>query len=194
MSAKTDLRAALRDLPEGFQSVLGATIPAMPSAPSDVDSAIILNGQLAAFLIALFTSLEGLELLEVPLRVSQFVPSLDGLLATSLKESGRNYGDYQISAPVAGQIYAPGTQSIAIEILNGLASLSGAACDLTQMVNGEPVTSRVELQPLEEGSATYINDVDYGIGDILLIFSASFTFQDGSSAVIQKRLVISVIE
>lgn len=191
--SKVWLRSALRDLPEGFQSLLGEKVPAMPSAPSDVDAAIILNGQLAAFLIALFTKLEGLEILEVPLRISQFVPSLDGLLAASLKESGRKYGDFQIAAPVVGQTYAPGAQTVAVEILNSLSQISEVTCELQQIIDGEPNVSRVTLDALEEGSSTFIADVEYFTGELTCVFMVSFLF-DGSSAVITKTISVTVLE
>ena len=128
MTSKDALKIKLKELPPGFTDVLGATMPVLAdiAVPADVDAAIIAQGLLANYLIEIFNRLGGLELLEVPLRIGEFVPALHAMAAVGLEFVGaKDGGEITMIIPTNGAVYYGALTEVRCEVSN----VSGVTVD-----------------------------------------------------------------
>lgn len=84
---KTDLLAALSELPEGIQTKLYTQFPAVPgiSWPTTVDEAIIAQGQLACNLNQVLQAFAGVTPVDLLLHIGQHNPVAKALLLAVLE-------------------------------------------------------------------------------------------------------------
>lgn len=125
MSLKADYITDLRAVPDGLQAFLTTAIPLAPmvATPTTVDSAIIVQGVLAAFLLDVFRPFGGLTPVELLLRIGQHNSVGESLLLTVLEylEDANAQQDFKVVFPEAGQSYAAGVFVITCQVTNGTA-------------------------------------------------------------------------
>jgi len=128
MNSKDALKEKLSQLPTGFEDVLGAVLPSVSEVamPSTEEDAVKVQGRLAAYLLAVFDRLAGLPILEVPLRIGQFVPAQHVLAAVGLEFVGlQEGGEIQMIMPVNGGVYYGAVTEVRCRVSN----VSGVTVD-----------------------------------------------------------------
>jgi len=116
------LAEILADVPEGIRDYLNVEIPAPPEVgmPTDVDSAILVNGICAWYVLELFRPLAGLNLVQIPMYLGQLNTVSGGMLLASLEynEESQAEQDFEISEPIDGSVYSPGELRITATATN----------------------------------------------------------------------------
>lgn len=111
------------DLPDGIKNFLDAEIPEPPtvSLPTDTDTAILVNGICAHYILELFRPLTGLKLINIPLYIGQLNTVNQGMLLAALeyKSESNAQQDFEITAPTAGTAYQPGNLRLSATGKNG---------------------------------------------------------------------------
>jgi hypothetical protein len=117
------LAEILADVHEGIRNYLDAKVPEPPdvSMPTDVDSATLVNGICAWYVLELFRPLAGLKLVQVPMYLGQLNTVYAGLLCASLEydtESDAAH-DFEVIEPTEGTVYYPGDLRVRVKTING---------------------------------------------------------------------------
>jgi hypothetical protein len=110
MSIKDDFLAALdADFPSALNDLLDRTIPNIPTIgwPTEVEDAIIAQGQLASNINVILKQFEGLPVVQMMMHLGQKNRTVQNLLLTSLEYLERGGGDFDIVSPLSGQVFAP---------------------------------------------------------------------------------------
>jgi len=136
MDAKQLLIEALSNaFPEELTAFLSVPVPTCPTAPADVDNAIILTGQLSAYLIQILQAYAGMPALEIFLRAGQKNATLQAIAISGLElDKSPTPHDFRIVSPVDGVTYDTAVCPLIIEITAGLSDFQGA----TVKVDGKP--------------------------------------------------------
>jgi len=113
----------LADLPEGIRDYLDAEVPEPPevSMPTDVDSAILVNGVCAWYVLELFRPLAGLKLVQIPMFLGQLNTVNGGMLLASLEydETSQAEQNFKVIQPQEGGTYYPGNVRLQAQCQNG---------------------------------------------------------------------------
>ena len=126
---KDILKQALNELPAGFAELLETAV--MPTAeeittPASVEEALMACGKTARYLNAIFASMAGLPLLQVPLRIGQLNPSTQIMAAAGLQFVGGGLHEIAIESPVTGNTYLVSPMTLAVRIVQGSEDVTGA--------------------------------------------------------------------
>jgi hypothetical protein len=131
MSAKDDFLEALDDdFPTALKDLLDRTIPSIPaiSFPSEIEPAIIAQGQLAANINLILQQFEGLPVIQMMMHIGQKNKTVQNLLLTSLEFLDRGEYEIEIISPVDGQVFAPSpiTFLVYVRIVKGFGEFEHA--------------------------------------------------------------------
>lgn len=126
----------LADLPDGIRSKLDAEIPEPPtvSMPTDTDSAILVNGICAWYVLELFRPLAGLTLVQIPMWLGQLNTVNQGIMLASLEyntESDAEH-DFEVVEPADGSVFLPGDVRLQARATNG--NLQQVAVEMGEQV------------------------------------------------------------
>lgn len=178
MDAKTAfLDQIVADLPAGIKDHLETPIPAFvaTTSPTDVDSAIIVQGILAHNLNEVGRAFEGLTLAAIPMYIAQLNTVNQGMLLSALEFIGGS-GDFRIISPTAGGSY-PGFFGVregewyAVEIIRG--DVAGVSCQIAE-------NDAFDLTESEETPGVWLAEWPTAIGYHNATFTV--TFADDSTA------------
>jgi hypothetical protein len=129
------LEALSNEFPAEIIDFLNVPIPTVPTAPEDVDNAIILTGQLSAYLIQIIQAFAGMPLLDVFLHAGQKNATLQAIALSGLEMAKEpKPHDFRIVSPIDGITVEEAVIPIEIEIVAGLSDFVGA----TARVDGKP--------------------------------------------------------
>jgi len=177
------LAEILADLPAGIRDKLDAEIPEPPevSIPTDTDSAILVNGICAWYVLELFRPLAGLTLVQIPMWLGHLSTVNHGRLLSSLEynEDTDAQHDFTVVEPKAGSIFMPGDVRLQVKPTNGT----------LQQVAVEMGTQATALDYDEENNVFwgYLRAEDLGP------YTATFTglFDDDSTQAIDVAFSVS---
>lgn len=98
---------ALNTTPEGIDDFLETPIPVVASIsnPTDVDGAIVAQGQLAYNINEILRAFGGLTIVELLLRIGQHNSVLQGALLAALEYTKKTSIEFTIESPVSATLY-----------------------------------------------------------------------------------------
>lgn len=149
------LEALNTDLPNGIGALLLNEIPSCPDAPATVEDAIIAEGQLSLYLIAILNAFVGLTPVDLLLHVGQKNATLQGILLSSLElVNAANPHDFEIFSPNPNQECPEGsTIHFGVQV-NTPDPVDSVVCELTK--DGEAYTT---FALTYDGNNKWINDL-----------------------------------
>ena len=169
--SKQMLQDAFDFLPEGLSEFLNTPIPEMEAGIwpiDDVDTAIIMQGILAYNLNMILSAFEGLHLIKIFMHIAQHNEVLQMLGGTSLKFLWDEH-DFIIIEPNAAVSYAPGENTVSIQITKGADTVESVSCTAYLQSNGTVITMQQDDDP-----SLYIGDITYQAGVYEIYFVVNF--------------------
>lgn len=173
-------------LPDGLAGYLDTPIPTMQSGVwpiSDVDTAIIMQGILAFNINEILRQFEGLHLIQIFMHLAQHNEVLQLLGGTAIQYLWADQ-DFIIVEPKENVSYAPGENTVSIQIVKGDAS--NVSC--TYYIDGTS-GGVIAMAPDESDESLYIGDITYIAGEYEFTFVVTF---DGNLRA--KQVTITVEE
>ena len=158
----------VRTLPEGYQEFIDAAIPPLPASPANEEAANIACGRLAQFLLDFFGEMEGLHALLVPLYMGALHKGIQGLLLSSLEQSGDTGAIHMIS-PVDGGLYFGAVTSVSCSV--------DGATEVTVTTDGDSFSLE------NSGGNIWEGDWAFAIGEHPLTVAATFPNGDVSVSI-----------
>lgn len=150
----------IRTMPTGYQEFLNTAIPAIPAAPADVEAAQLVCGQLAQYLLNVFSEFAGLHPLKIPYYMGQGNEAVLGLLQASLETSAAtDNAMIQMINPTDGGIYYGAVTSV---------SCTAAGAESVSVQDGEDVFD------LTDSGGTWSGDWAFAIGAHSITVTASY--------------------
>ena len=179
MGLKTDFLNALNaDLPEGIAGLLDKAIPEAPSVTvTDVDSAIIAQGILAAYLLDVFDTFRGLTPIELLLRIGQKNATLQAALLAGLEYAEKKSFDYTILSPTTSGFYYPEGEiqfSAALETQAGFNACAGIAVTIPELSQNIALARLGDVQGYCTNTALSFPEVSSFPMPLTAIFTATF--------------------
>jgi hypothetical protein len=131
MSVKDEFLSAIDDdFPSELRDMLNHRIPTIPTVgwPTDVEAAIISQGQLASNINIVLQAFEGLPVVQMMMHVGQKNRTVQNMLLTCLEYLDKTGGDFGIMSPRQGQIFAPSPTAFlcGINITDGFLAFESA--------------------------------------------------------------------
>lgn len=166
---KNDLQEALDYIPLGKFN-FNTTIPPLEETllPVDVDEAVLVQGILAHNINCILKQFEGFPPLVMLARLGQHNEALQLMAAASVQYLWADR-DFQIVEPKENIPYAPGENTVSVQIIKGTAS--NVSC--TYYIDGTSggVINMVED---EDDESLYIGDITFVAGEYEFIFVVTF--------------------
>lgn len=161
---------AVRTTPDGIAGFLDTPIPEPPTLaqPTDVDTAIIVNGVCAWYVLELFRPFAGLTPVELLLRIGQHNSVLESAMLAGLEylTDSQAANDFEIVAPTDGQVLLPGELRITARAKNEavIKSIAGTlGANTFQMKAADGVWR--QYVDVEEGEQTLTLTAAFADGD-----------------------------
>lgn len=181
--SKQVLQEAFDFLPEGLAEFLDTPIPSIGSitSPSTVDEAIMAQGQLAKNINDILKAFEGLHLIKIFMHLAQHNEVLQLIGGATVQYLWAN-SDFTIIEPNENVSYAPGENTVSIQITAGLDKVQTVSCSAYRGSSGVAVS----MSPDNTDPSLYIGDITYEVGEYEFTFVVNF---DGN----KRAKVISII-